>query len=215
MHTIIPFTTYKAIDFIPIIHVNRDKWLEVHFFEISIHATALLPQAKKKKKKKKKKWFLSFLKSWPCMFSFESSIYGSTLVQSKMWEKVNFTKQLVLSSVFNTIYSDKLKQNKKKKKKKQQKNRYQTTQNTALSLIIWKISFYAKYEYFTIYTVFHTDIYIHGSVNDFKQLRQKKKKKRYSRLSLSRIPRDSLKDIRTSTYQSWESEENNKLNNHI
>ena len=24
-----------------------------------------------------------------------------------------------------------------------------------------------------------------------------------------------LRDIRTSTYQSWESEENNKLNNHI
>ena len=26
---------------------------------------------------------------------------------------------------------------------------------------------------------------------------------------------ETLRDIRTSTYQSWESEENNKLNNHI
>ena len=35
------------------------------------------------------------------IFSYESSICGSTLVQSKLWEKVKFTKQLlvVLSSV--------------------------------------------------------------------------------------------------------------------
>ena len=26
---------------------------------------------------------------------------------------------------------------------------------------------------------------------------------------------ETLRDIRTSTYQSWESEENNELNNHI
>ena len=26
---------------------------------------------------------------------------------------------------------------------------------------------------------------------------------------------ETLRDIRTSTYQSWESKENNKLNNHI
>ena len=26
---------------------------------------------------------------------------------------------------------------------------------------------------------------------------------------------ETLRDIRTSTYQGWESEENNKLNNHI
>ena len=26
---------------------------------------------------------------------------------------------------------------------------------------------------------------------------------------------ETLRDIRTSTYQSWENEENNKLNNHI
>ena len=34
-------------------------------------------------------------------FSYEGSICGSTLVQSKLWEKVKFTKQLlvVLSSV--------------------------------------------------------------------------------------------------------------------
>ena len=40
----------------------------------------------------------------------------------------------------------------------------------------------------------------------------------YSRLSLSQIPKErteTLRDIRTSTYQSWESEEDNKLNNHI
>ena len=56
------------------------------------------------------------------------------------------------------------------------------------------------YEYFKFSSLLH--VYVHAI---------------YSRLPLSRIPRESLKhrDIRTSTYQSWESEENNKLNNHI
>ena len=36
-----------------------------------------------------------------------------------------------------------------------------------------------------------------------------------SRHSNSKGLSETLRDIRTSTYQSWESEENNKLNNHI
>ena len=34
-------------------------------------------------------------------------------------------------------------------------------------------------------------------------------------ISNSKELTETLRDIRTSTYQSWESEENNKLNNHI
>ena len=34
-------------------------------------------------------------------------------------------------------------------------------------------------------------------------------------ISSSKGLTETLRDIRTSTYQSWESEENNKLNNHI
>ena len=34
-------------------------------------------------------------------------------------------------------------------------------------------------------------------------------------ISNSKVLTETLRDIRTSTYQSWESEENNKLNNHI
>ena len=36
-----------------------------------------------------------------------------------------------------------------------------------------------------------------------------------SRISNSKGLTETLRDIRTSTYQSWESEENNKSNNHI
>ena len=34
-------------------------------------------------------------------------------------------------------------------------------------------------------------------------------------ISNSKELTETLQDIRNSTYQSWESEENNKLNNHI
>ena len=39
----------------------------------------------------------------------------------------------------------------------------------------------------------------------------------YSRLVISNSKgvAETLRDIRTSTYQNWESEENNELNNHI
>ena len=52
---------------------------------------------------------------------------------------------------------------------------------------------------------------------DPSEARNKPKTWKYSRLSLSRIPRDSetLQDIRTSKYQSCRSEENNKSSNHI
>ena len=50
-----------------------------------------------------------------------------------------------------------------------------------------------------------------------KKKKKKKRKEKYSRLGISNSKgfTEILRDIRTSTYQSWESEENNKLNNHI
>ena len=50
---------------------------------------------------------VSFSKANSFIVSCKNSIYGSTLVQSKIWEKLNFTKMLVLSTIvlFHSLIS--------------------------------------------------------------------------------------------------------------